>query len=47
VRIGHISKINHFVIDAAPPPGLLRICDEPGVRSGVAAYDGHEARASA
>jgi hypothetical protein len=28
VRIGHISEINHFVTDAAPPPALRRICEE-------------------
>jgi hypothetical protein len=47
VRIGHISEINYFVSDAAPPPGLRRICDEHGVLLDVAADDAQEARASA
>ena len=47
VRIGHISEINHFVTDAAPPPALRRICEEHGVVLDVAADDGHEGRASA
>ena len=42
MRIGHISEINHFVTDAAPPPALRRICEEHGVVLDVAADDGHE-----
>jgi DeoR family transcriptional regulator, glycerol-3-phosphate regulon repressor len=36
VRIGHISDMDHFVTDAAPPARLLRICAEHQVAVDVA-----------
>ena len=37
VRIGHISDMDHFVTDAAPPPRLRKICDESQVVVDIAA----------
>jgi len=37
VRIGHVSDLDHFVTDAAPPEPLRRICEEHGVAVDVAA----------
>jgi DeoR family glycerol-3-phosphate regulon repressor len=37
VRIGHISDIDHFVTDAAPPERLRRICEENQVAIDIAA----------
>lgn len=36
VRIGHISEVDHFVTDAAPPERLLRICADSRVKVDVA-----------
>lgn len=36
VRIGHISDMDHFVTDAAPPARLRKICDESQVVVDVA-----------
>jgi DeoR family glycerol-3-phosphate regulon repressor len=36
VRIGHISDMDHFVTDAAPPARLARICEESQVAVDVA-----------
>ena len=36
VRIGHISKLDFLVTDAAPPPRLRQICDESGVQVEIA-----------
>lgn len=45
VRIGHISDIDHFVTDAAPPPRLQRICNEHSVAVVLAADGPSEAAA--
>ena len=36
VRIGHISEVDHFVTDVAPPERLQRICAESGVKIDLA-----------
>jgi DeoR family glycerol-3-phosphate regulon repressor len=45
VRIGHMSDIDHFVTDAAPPPRLQRICNEHSVAVELAADGPSEAAA--
>lgn len=37
VRIGHVSDLDRFVTDAAPPEPPRRICEEHGVAVEVAA----------
>lgn len=39
VRIGHISELDHFVTDAAPPPRLRKICEESDVAIDIANED--------
>lgn len=36
VRIGHISEVDHFVTDIAPPERLQRICADSGVKIDLA-----------
>jgi DeoR family glycerol-3-phosphate regulon repressor len=36
VRIGHISQIDHFVTDRAPPPRLRDICRTKNVNVEIA-----------
>jgi DeoR family glycerol-3-phosphate regulon repressor len=45
VRIGHISDIDHFVTDSAPPPRLHRICAEHHVAVHLADEAGTEGSA--
>jgi len=45
VRIGHISDIDHFVTDAAPPPRLQRICAQHHVAVDLAGEAMDEASA--
>jgi len=47
VRIGHISDIDHFVTDAAPPERLQRICAENGVAVDIAVEKAEQADAGA
>jgi DeoR family transcriptional regulator, glycerol-3-phosphate regulon repressor len=42
VRIGHMSDIDIFVTDRAPPESVIEVCRHKGVRVEVAG-DGHEA----
>ena len=44
VRIGHISQIDYFVTDAAPPSRLRRICEDNGVVLDVATEDGSDGK---
>ena len=36
VRIGHISQLDYFVTDAAPPPRLSQVCRDTGVEVMIA-----------
>jgi DeoR family glycerol-3-phosphate regulon repressor len=36
VRIGHLSQLDYFVTDVAPPPGLQAICRDSGVHVEIA-----------
>lgn len=45
VRIGHISEMDHFVTDTAPPDALLKICEDNGVTVDVADDNAGEAGA--
>lgn len=47
VRIGHLSDIDHFVTDAAPPERLQRICAENHVALDIAVDKADEADAGA
>jgi len=47
VRIGHLSDIDHFVTDAAPPERLRRICVEHEVAVDIAVESAGEADAGA
>jgi DeoR family glycerol-3-phosphate regulon repressor len=47
VRIGHISDMDHFVTDAAPPPRLSRICDESQVTVDIAVENANAGTADA
>ncbi len=38
VRIGHISELDYFVTDFAPPPPLADICKEHGVTVEIATF---------
>ena len=39
VRIGHLSELDYFVTDRAPPPRLRAVCRDHGVRVEVAQRD--------
>jgi len=45
VRIGHISDVDHFVTDAAPPENLRRLCEEHAVAVEIAADPAGETNA--
>jgi DeoR family glycerol-3-phosphate regulon repressor len=45
VRIAHISEIDIFVTDKAPPASVVEICREHGVRIEIAGQDEEDAPA--
>lgn len=47
VRIGHISEMDHFVTDAAPPERLRRICEASAVAVDIATDNAAEANPAA
>lgn len=39
VRIGHLSQLDHFVTETAPPPSIRQICTDHGVELHLAATE--------